>query len=129
MLLGALAALPPALIAYALAPTLEVGVVAIFFVGAAYLGCLSSFTTIAQLRAPNEMRGRVMSALMVLLGVLYPLGSILQGWIADDIGLRATTAAAAVLLAVALLVIRIVRPRFDHELRDPPAAITQPASA
>jgi MFS family permease len=129
VLVGALTALPPALIAYALAPTLELGVVAIFFVGAAYLGCLSSFTTIAQLRAPNEMRGRVMSALIVLLGVLYPLGSILQGWIADGIGLRATTAGAAVLLAVSLLVIRVLRPRFDHELRDPPAAITQPARA
>ena len=70
-----------------------------------------------------------MSALMVLLGVLYPLGSILQGWIADEIGLRATTAGAAVLLAVSLLVIRVFRPRFDHELRDPPTAVAQPARA
>ncbi len=125
VLLGGLTVLPPALVAYALSPTLEVGVIAIFFVGASYLCCLSSFFTVAQLRAPNELRGRVMSAVMVLLGVLYPTGSIVQGWIADGIGLRATTAGAAVILAGALLVIRVLRPRFDAEVRDPPV----PASA
>jgi MFS family permease len=125
VLLGGLVALPPALVAYAAAPTLEVGVIAIFFVGASYLCCLSSFTTIAQLRAPDEMRGRVMSALMVLLGVLYPIGSIVQGWIADGIGLRATTAGAAVILGVTLLALRLLRPGFDTEVRDPP--VTTPA--
>jgi MFS family permease len=119
VLLGGLVALPPALVAYAVSPTLEVGVVSIFFVGAAYLCCLSSFTTVAQLRAPNELRGRVMSALMVLLGVLYPLGSIVQGWIADGIGLRATTAGAAIILALTLVAIRVLRPDFDAEVRDP----------
>jgi MFS family permease len=126
VLLVALVALPPALVAYALSPTLELAVLAIFFVGAAYLCCLSSFTTIAQLRAPNEMRGRVMSALMVLLGVLYPIGSVVQGWIADAIGLRATTAVAAVLLALAFLAIRSFRPGFDAELRDPPLGVVHP---
>ncbi len=128
VLLGGLVALPPALVAYALAPTLEVGVVAIFFVGAAYLCCLSSFTTVAQLRAPNEMRGRVMSALMVLLGVLYPIGSVVQGWIADGIGLRATTAGAAVILAVTLVAVRLLRPGFDAEVRDPPVTSTTSAA-
>jgi MFS family permease len=122
VLLAGLAALPPVLMVYALAPTLELAVVAIFFVGAAYLCCLSSFMTIAQLRAPNELRGRVMSALMVLLGVLYPIGSIVQGGIADGIGLRATTALAAAILAIGLLAIRTLRPGFDAELRDPPTA-------
>ena len=94
-------ALPVVLVLYALAPNLALGAVGIFLVGFVYLGCLSGFMTIAQLRAPAELRGRVMSALMVLLGLLYPLGSIAQGAIADEIGLRATTAGAAVVLAVA----------------------------
>jgi MFS family permease len=119
VLLSAVGVLPVTLILYALAPSLPLAVVAIFFVGAAYLGCLSSFTTVAQLRAPDALRGRVMSALMVLLGILYPLGSIIQGTLADEIGLRATTTGAAVLLGVALLVIRVARPDFDAEVRDP----------
>ena len=54
--------------------------VAIFFVGAAYLGCLSGFNTVAQLRAPPALRGRVMSVQHDdLLGTIYPIGSVVQG--------------------------------------------------
>lgn len=119
-LLVCLAGLPVALVAYALAPTLALGAGAIFFVGALYLGCLSSFTTIAQLRAPPALRGRVLSALMVLLGLLYPIGSVAQGAIADEVGLRITTVAAAALLAASFVVVRVWRPGFDRALRDVP---------
>ena len=113
-----LTGLPLALIAYALAPTLALAAVAIFVVGALYLGCLSSFTTIAQLLAPAELRGRVLSALMVLLGLLYPIGSVAQGALADEVGLRATTVGATLLLAVTVIVVRIWRPGFDRDFAD-----------
>jgi MFS family permease len=116
VLFGVLGGLPVALVAYASAPNLAAGVVTIFVVGFLYLGALSSFVTIAQLRAPTELRGRVMSLLMVLLGALYPLGSVLQGAIADRVGLRATTAGAAVLLAAALLAARLLRPGIARAL-------------
>jgi MFS family permease len=118
VLLGALSTLPAALVAYAFAPTLELAAVAIFFVGFTYLGCLSSFTTIAQLRSPPHLRGRIMSVNMVLLGTLYPLGSVVQGALADDVGLRVTTAGAAIVLAIAFVGIRVVRPRFDRHIDD-----------
>jgi len=116
VLLGVLWGLPASLCAYAFAPTLAVGVVAIFVVGFLYLGALSSFTTIAQLRAPTQLRGRVLSVLMVLLGTLYPLGSVTQGAIADRVGLRATTAGAAILMAAVLLVVRLTRPNLTRAL-------------
>jgi MFS family permease len=119
VLVGVLGGLPIALVAYAAAPNLAVGVVTIFAVGFLYLGALSSFTTIAQLRAPAELRGRVLSLLMVLLGTLYPLGSVLQGAIADRVGLRVTTAGAAVLMAAALLLVRILRPDLARALDEP----------
>jgi MFS family permease len=119
VLLGVLGGLPVALVAYAAAPTLAVGVVTIFVVGFLYLGALSSFTTIAQLRAPTELRGRVLSLLMVLLGTLYPLGSVLQGAIADRVGLRATTAGTALLMAAALLAVRAFRPGLARSLDEP----------
>jgi MFS family permease len=118
-LLGVLGGLPIALVAYAAAPNLAVGAVTIFAVGFLYLGALSSFTTIAQLRSPPELRGRVLSLLMVLLGTLYPLGSILQGAIADRVGLRATTAGAGVLMAAALLLVRMLRPDLGRALDEP----------
>src|SRR2546423_5834827 len=76
VVVGVLTLLPVALVLYALAPTLALAAVAIFAVGALYLGSLSSFTTVAQLRAPAELRGRVVSVLMMLIGSLYPIGSI-----------------------------------------------------
>jgi MFS family permease len=118
VLMGVLFSLPVALVLYALAPTLPLAVLAIFAVGALYLGSLSSFTTVAQLRAPPELRGRVVSVLMMLIGALYPIGSIAQGAIADEIGLRATTTGAAVLLGALLLAWRIVRPRASHAIGD-----------
>ncbi len=117
-MLGVLATLPVALVLYALAPTLPLAVVAIFVVGFLYLGSLSSFTTIAQLRAPAALRGRVVSVLMMLIGALYPIGSIVQGAIADEIGLRATTAGAAILLGVLLLAWRLLRPQAADALGD-----------
>lgn len=116
-------ALPFALMAYALAPTLGLAAVAIFFVGMGYLACLSGFNTIAQLRAPNALRGRVMSVNMMVLGVVYPVGAIAQGWVADSVGLRATTFVTALALLVAVVVIRTLRPGFDHEMG--PAAVTE----
>jgi MFS family permease len=109
---GALWSLPIALIAYGLAPGIVAAVVAIYFVGAIYLGTLSSFTSIAQLRAPAHLRGRVMSVLNVLLGSLYPLGSLIQGWLSDEIGQRATQVGAAVAMFAAMAILRATRPQY-----------------
>ena len=46
----------------------------------------------------------------MILGSLYPLGAVVQGKIADGIGLRATTFGAAAIMAVVLGVVRLVRP-------------------
>ncbi len=95
LLVGLMGALPVALAAYAYAPDLALSALAIFFAGALYLGALSSFSTVAQLRAPAAIRGRVLAVNTMILGSLYPLGAVLQGKIADGIGLRATTFGAA----------------------------------
>jgi MFS family permease len=110
VLVTLMALLPIALVAYGAAPTLAVSAVTLFFVGMLYLGALSSFTTIAQLRVPGEIRGRVLAVFTVILGALYPLGSVVQGKLADHIGLRTTTIGAAVIMAVVILATRVLRP-------------------
>jgi MFS family permease len=126
VMLTILAALPVALFAYALAPVLPLAVVAIFVVGFLYLGSLSSFTTVAQLRAPAALRGRVVSVLMMLIGALYPIGALAQGALADEIGLRATTAGAAILLGALLLTWRLLRPQAADALGDTVATAAMP---
>jgi MFS family permease len=119
VLLRLLGLLPIALAAYAYAPNLALSSVAILFVGALYLGALSTFSTIAQLRAPANIRGRVVSVNTVILGSLYPLGAILQGKIADSVGLRVTTFAAAAIMAAVLLAARFLRPGITAALDAP----------
>jgi len=43
---------------------------------------------------------------------------LLQGALGDELGLRATTAGGAILLALSLVVVRLARPGFDRELAD-----------
>jgi MFS family permease len=129
LLAAAIWLLPFALIAYSLSPGIVAAVVFIFFVGALYLGTLSSFTSVAQLRAPTELRGRVMSVLMVLLGSLYPIGSIVQGWLSDEIGQRVTQMAAAVAMLVVLAILRVVFPHYLRALDDDVTTVESTAPA
>lgn len=120
--------LPPALVAYALSPVLAIAAVTLLVVGALYLGALSTFTTVAQLRAPASIRGRVVSVHTVILGALYPLGAIVQGKIADSIGLRATTTGAAILMAAVMLLTRVLKPGVTAAIDEPvEPAVVAPA--
>jgi MFS family permease len=110
VLTAAVCGLPLVLVAYDLAPALAAATVALFAVGLVYIGVLSGLQTVVQLRAPTEYRGRILSIYFVALGVAYPLGSLVEGPIADHIGLPATTIAAAVLLVMCLGLVRIVMP-------------------
>jgi MFS family permease len=119
LLVGLMGALPPALAAYAYAPNLALSALALLVVGALYLGALSTFSTIAQLRAPASIRGRVVAVNTMILGSLYPLGAVIQGKIADGVGLRATTFGASAVMAAALVGARLARPGVTSALDTP----------
>jgi MFS family permease len=113
VLLADLVAVSLLLVAYSLSPNLWVGAVALMLTGAAYIGVLAGTNTLIQLHAPDNMRGRMLGIYMMALGVLYPIGALAQGAIANLVGIREVTAAGAVvLLAVTGLWLwrRIVRP-------------------
>ena len=119
VLLTMMGSLPFALALYAGAPVLAASALALLVVGALYLGALSTFMTIAQLRAPAEIRGRVLSVLTVILGSMYPLGAVVQGKLADTYGLRVVTFASGAALLAVQLVVRAVRPGFTKPLDEP----------
>jgi MFS family permease len=126
VMVSALACLPLALVAYALAPRLGLSALAILVVGGCYLAALSSFSTVAQTRAPVYLRGRVLGVNIVVLGTLYPIGAIVQGALADQVGLRVTTAASGVALAAVLLTARALRPGITEILEAPVEADAAP---
>lgn len=121
ILVVVLASLTPALLLYAYAPSLPLSAAAVFLVGGLYLGAFSTFTTITQLRAPSHLRGRVISVNLVILGSVYPAASVIHGAIADQIGLRATTAGAAALMGAVLVGVRLRSPGHTAVLDSPPS--------
>ena len=102
-----------------IAPNLPLSAVAILVVGALYLASLSSFTTIAQQRAPAEFRGRVLSVNNVILGTVYPLGAAFQGFLADHFGLRTVTAGSAIVMLAVLAAVRTLRPGYTMAVETP----------
>jgi MFS family permease len=104
VLAASLAAFPLALVAYGSAQSLWWAAAGLFAVGLAYIGVLSGLSLVVQVRAPAAFRGRVLSLYLVALGVAYPVGALIQGPVADRIGIGWTTTGTALLLIVVLAV-------------------------
>jgi predicted MFS family arabinose efflux permease len=86
------------LVGFAQSPNLALAVVCIGIAGACFLAVISSLNTTVQLLIDERLRGRIMAIYVMSFTAAYPVGSLLQGWIADAIGAPATTTSAAVAL-------------------------------
>ena len=118
LLMLGLLALPVALMLYGLAPTPLLAVLSLVAVGATYICVFSGLGTVVQLRAPAHLRARVVSLYFLALGTLYPLGTVLQGPIADRVGLGQVTVAGAGALLVFVVLLRLLRPERLRALDD-----------
>ena len=127
MLSAALFVLPVLLVLYGLAPSLWVSAVAFLAVGAGYIAVLSGLNTVVQLRAPAAVRGRVLSIYMMGLGLVYPIGAVLQGTVADRTGVRTVTVVGAAALMATLAVIALVHPATFAALGDTPEPVAPDA--
>jgi predicted MFS family arabinose efflux permease len=74
------------IIAFALSRMLRISEIILFFFGMMLMIVFSSVTSLVQLIAPNEMRGRVMSIYMVAFRGGMPLGSLISGYVASKMG-------------------------------------------
>jgi MFS family permease len=70
------------IIAFAFSNTLWLSEVLLFLTGATLMIVFSTVTSLVQLIAPNEMRGRVMSIYMLAFRGGMPLGSLASGYLA-----------------------------------------------
>lgn len=124
-----LLATPAALCVYAATPSVATAVAALAVVGALYIGILSGLSTVVLVRAPAQFRARVLSLYFVALGTIYPLGALVQGAVADQVGLGWATAGGASVLVAVVLGIATIRPDFLEVLDDPPPTVTPPPAA
>lgn len=119
VLMHGLVALPLSLVVYALAPSPMLATLALVLVGATYITVFSGIGTVVQMRAPEPVRARVLSLYFLALGVMYPVGSTIQGPIADRVGLPQVTIAGALLLLVAVFLARAFAPAWLCALESP----------
>jgi MFS family permease len=88
------------ILAFAMSGVLWVSDILLFLTGAALMMVFSTVTSLIQLIAPNEMRGRVMSIYMVAFRGGMPLGSLVSGYLATSLGAPLVIAINGVLLVV-----------------------------
>lgn len=87
-----------AVIAFGLAPNWPLGLTALLFVGAGFLAVIATTNTAVQLIVADAMRGRVMSARVMGFTLAFPLGSLIQGILADMLGPQTTVVASGTIL-------------------------------
>lgn len=91
------------------APNLFVAVAAMLAVGFFWLLTLSTFNATAQLIAPQWIRGRAMSLYTLAFVGILPIGSILSGMVADQVG----TDVALIVFCSGALILGLWSPRFQ----------------
>ncbi len=97
------------------------GVVCAAIVGAGFLAVISTTNTAAQSIVAEHFRGRVMAIRVMGFTAAYPLGGLLQGWLADRIDPAiVVSTAGATLLGIGLWL--AWRPTWLEPLDDPPDA-------
>lgn len=109
-----------ALSAFALAPVFPLAVVALVVAGGAYLTVSSTLNTTIQIQVDEARRGKVLALYVMGLTGSYPIGALVQGWVADLVGVRAVTAASGAVLAVVWVRLR-AQGRFRAMDEDPQA--------
>ena len=103
------------ILAFAMSHVLWVSELLLFLTGAALMMVFSTVTSLIQLIAPNEMRGRVMSIYMVAFRGGMPLGSLVSGYLATSLGAPTVIAINGVLLVVVAGYFLLVR---SHGIRE-----------
>jgi MFS family permease len=85
-LLMLMALLGATIVGFALSRTIYLSALILFAAGLLFVMCFSITTSLAQLLAPPELRGRVVSIYLVAFLGGSPLGSLVSGWLVTQAG-------------------------------------------
>ncbi|MCH7811037.1 MAG: MFS transporter [Chloroflexi bacterium] len=96
---------------FAVSPWFGLALVFLSLIGFGSMLLMTVNNTAIQLIIPDEVRGRVMSVMMMTFG-LMPLGAVPAGVAAESVGVRPVVATGAVLCVAAMLLIIAIMPAF-----------------
>ena len=96
-------------VALGISPGFAFGLVAVAAMGAGFLTVVATNNSTIQHLSSDEMRGRVVGIWFTSFGICNPLGVVVQGVLADAIGIRWVLVVDGVLLACFFVWIRLTR--------------------
>ncbi|MGQ0804209.1 MAG: MFS transporter [Actinomycetota bacterium] len=102
ILAGGLALAAVSVLGLGVAPSVAVGILFMVVFGASYVTVVAIDHSAIQALTDDRVRGRITSLWLMTFGLFFPLGTILQGVMADIVGVRAVLVASGALIAVAL---------------------------
>jgi MFS family permease len=91
-----------------------------FVIGMGYLVIVSALNTSIQISVDDHFRGRVLALYLMAFTGAYPVGSLVQGRLADTFGVRPVVAAAGLAL-LAYAAVLASRPSVARSLDQAPA--------
>jgi hypothetical protein len=100
-----------ALVGFALAPVYPVAVVMLVIVGFASSAYTTINSTLIMSNTEPRLYGRVMSVYLLTFAVM-PLAAVPMAWLADQVGGRATIAAAGLVVALTMVVVALAFPAY-----------------
>ena len=101
----------------ALAPPQWLAIVALLFLGAAWIVALTTLNGTAQAILPNWVRGRALAVYLTIFNGAMTVGSLGWGLVAQEVGIAPTLLiGAAALLAVSLVLHRVKLPTGEADL-------------
>ena len=104
-----------AMAAFSLSRTPLVSAAILFLAGALLVMCFSLTTSLAQLLAPAELRGRVVSIYMVAFRGGSPLGGLASGWLVTQVGSAPKVIMVNGLVQASIAIFFLIR---GHGLKD-----------
>jgi MFS family permease len=104
MILANRALLPVGILLVGLSKTMPLSMIGLALGGYAQINQLALTNTLIQLAVPDELRGRAISTYTWALGGFWPLGSLLTGWMAEQMGSAVAVLTLAAVSALFALV-------------------------
>ncbi len=102
---------------FAFAHDIHIALPLLIIMGSCTVVSMTITNTTLQAMAPEEIRGRVISIYVMITFGLAPLGSLIAGWVAQDIGAPATLAIGGSLCALTALIVALARGESRFYLR------------
>ena len=106
--------LGPAILALAISRIPWVSMVIMGVIGYSFITQLTLTNTLIQTVVPDELRGRVLSTYTWAIGGFYPLGSLLMGFLGDQLGAPTTATIAGSGSLLIIIVSLFLFPKVKH---------------